>query len=98
MTKQVSLFVNDQPITLEYFVQGFIDHTIGGILAALEETGEIKNADIAIEGDNVAVNLNNSAVPTNPFVQKIIRSTVAGMVATLKGVGEINKVKIHIDR
>ena len=98
MTKQVSLLVNDQPIELDYFVLGFIDHTIGGMLAALEGIGEIENADISIEGDRVTVSLNNNAVPANPFVQKIFKSTITGMVSTLKGVGEINTVKIHIER
>ena len=98
MTKQVSLLVNDQPIELDYFVLGFIDHTIGGMLAALEGIGEIENADVAIEGDRVTVSLNNSAVPANPFVQKIFKSTIAGMISTLKGVGEINTVRIHIER
>jgi len=98
MTKQVSLLVNDQSIELDYFVLSFIDHTIGGMLAALEGTGEIENADVAIERDRVTVSLNNSAVPANPFVQKIFKSTIAGMVSTLKGVGEINTVRIHIER
>ena len=98
MTKQVSLLVNDQPIELDYFVLGFIDHTIRGMLEALEGIGEIENADISIEGDRVTVSLNNSAVPANPFVQKIFKSTIAGMISTLKGVGEINTVRIHIER
>lgn len=98
MTKRVSLLVNGQPIELDYFVLGFIDHTINGMLLALEGTGEIENADISIEGDRVTVSLNNSAVPANPFVQKIFKSTIAGMVSTLKGVGEINTVRIHIER
>ena len=36
MTRQVSLLVNDQPVELDYFVQGFIDHTIGGMLVSLK--------------------------------------------------------------
>ena len=98
MTRQVSLLVNDQPIQLDYFVQEFIDHTIGGILAALEGTGEIKNVDISFKGEEVTINLNNAVVPIKPFVSKIVKNTIVGMVASLKGVGEINKVNIAIER
>ena len=98
MTKQVSLLVNDKPIGLDYFVQGFIDHTTGGMIAALEGTGEMKTLELSIDGDKVAVSLNSAEVPVNPFVSKIIRSTVVAMVSTLKGVGEIDRVKLNIVR
>jgi hypothetical protein len=98
MTRQVSLSVNDVPIELDYFAQGFIDHTTGGILAALEGTGEIESLELSLEDDRVAINLNNAVVPINPFVNKIIRSTVVGMLSSLKGVGEINRANISIRR
>ena len=98
MTRRTSLSVNDLPIELSYFVEGFIDHTIGSIISALEGTGEIKTLDISIEGDRVAINLNNTVVPVNPFVNKIIRNTIVGMVSSLKGVGEINRLGINIRR
>ena len=98
MTRQVNLSVNDQPIELDYFVQSFIDHIISGMLASLEGIGEIKNAEVSIEEDKAAINLNNAVVPTNPFVQKIVKNTIWGMVSSLKGVGEINTVKIFIKR
>ena len=98
MTREVSLFVNDAPVALDYFVQGFIDHSLGGMLAALEGTGEIKTLDVTIEGDKVTINLNNTLVPTNPFVNKIIKNTIVGMLSSLRGVDEINKVKIDIKR
>jgi len=98
MTRQLSLSVNDQPIELDYFVQGFIDHTTGGMLAALEGIGDIKSADISIEGDKVTIKVNNALVPINPFVTKIFRNTIAGMLSPLKGVGEVNKVNMSIKR
>ena len=96
MTRQVSLSVNDAPIPVDYFVAGFIEHTLGGMLAALEGTGEMKTLDIAIEGDKVTINLNNALVPIKVFVHKIIKNTIVGMVSSLKGVSEINQVKITI--
>jgi hypothetical protein len=98
MTRQVSLLVNDVPVSLDYFVLGFIDHTTGGMIAALEGTGEIKTLELTIDGDEVAINLNNAAVSIKPFVIKIIRNTVAGMLSSLKGVGEIDRVKLNITR
>jgi len=61
-------------------------------------TGEIESLDIAIEDDDVKVNLNNALVPTTSFVNKIFKSTIVGMVSSLKGVGEINKINISIKR
>ncbi|MFC2005904.1 hypothetical protein ACFLVG_02970 [Chloroflexota bacterium] len=96
MIEQVSLLVNDTPIELDNFVQGFIYHTMDGILAALKGTGEIKSLDVSIEEDKVTVNLNDATVRINPFVNKIIRNTIVGMVSSLKGVSEIKKVNINI--
>ena len=98
MTRQVSLSVNGAPIELDYFVQDFIDHTTGGMVAVLGGTGEIESLELSIEGDRVAINLNNAVVPINPFVTKIIRNTVSGMVSSLKGVSEINKLNISVRR
>ena len=98
MTREVSLLVNDQPITLDYFVQGFIDHTVGGMLSSLEGVDTVQRAEVSIEGDNVTVNLNSAHLPTNPFVSKIIRNTVLGMVSALKGVGEAGSVRVIVQR
>jgi hypothetical protein len=95
-SKQVNLYVNDAPIEIDYFVQGFIDHVISGILNALRGTCRIKNLDFSIEGDTVNIDLNGSKVPINEFVNKIIRNTILGMITSLKGIGEIKKLKIEI--
>ena len=98
MTSQVTLLVNDQPIALDYFVQSFIDHTICGILASLEGTGEMHDVEVSVEGDNLTINLDSTLLSTNPFVTKVVRNTILGMVSSLKGVGEINRVNIVIKR
>jgi len=97
-TRQVSLSVNEGAIELDYFVQGFIDHVVGGMLADLKGTGEIKSVAISIDRDKVTINLNNAGVLINPFVTKLIRNTIVGMVSSLKGVGEINSINISIKR
>ncbi len=98
MTVQLKLSVNDAPIKTDYFVEGFIDHTVSGMIEALEGTGKIKDLNLSIEGDKVTINLNGVTVPTNAFVNKIIRSTTIGMVSTLKGVSEIKKLKLTLSK
>lgn len=98
MTRQVSLWVNDACIDLDYFVSGFIDHTVGGVLGALHGTGSIGDLELAIDGDQVTIDLNNTKVPVNEFVNKVIRNTILGMVSSLKGVDKVKSLKIAIKR
>jgi sulfur carrier protein ThiS len=90
--------INDAPIRTDYFVEGFIDHTISGMIEALEGTGKIKDLNLTVEGDKVTVNLNGAVVPTNAFTSKIIKSTIIGMVSTLKGVADIKKLSIVVHK
>ena len=97
-SKQVSLYVNDAPIEMDFFVQGYMDRVVSGILLALKGTCRIKNLDFSIEEDTVIINLNGSVVQTNAFVNKITRSTIAGMVSALKGVSDTRRIHIVISR
>jgi len=98
VTRQVSLSVNDAPISLDYFVQAFIDHTVSGMIESLEGTAPVKTATLAIDGERVSVTLNGAPVPINAFVSKILRSTTAGMVSPLKGVRTVEKLRIEVSR
>jgi len=99
MTRQISLSVNDVPIKLDYFVQDYIDHVIGGILSSLKDTGEIESLELSIDNEGqVAINLNGADVPLSYFPNEIIKSTILGMVSTLKGVGEVNRLEMTIGR
>lgn len=95
---QVSLSVNDAPIVLDNFVQGYIDHVVGGILASLKGTGAIKKVDLTIKGDQVSIVLNNAAVPLNPFATRIIHTTMVGMISSLHGVHTIKRMQVSINR
>ena len=97
-TRKVSLHVNDAPIEIDYFVQGFIDHVTAGIIAALSGTGSIGDLDLCVEGAGVTIKLNSVDVPLNAFAIVIIKSTVLGMVSTLKGVGEVRTLRISLSR
>lgn len=99
MTRQISLSVNDVPIKLDYFVQDYIDHVVGGIVASLKDTGEIEDLELSIDNEGqVAINLNGADIPLSYFPVEIIRSTILGMVSTLKGVGEVNRLEMTIGR
>ena len=98
MTVQLSLTVNDTPIPTDYFVQAFIDHTLSGMIEALEGTDKIKDLNLSINGDRVKIKLNGSVVRTNEFVTKIIKSTTIGMVSVLKGVEDVKKLTIVLHK
>lgn len=100
MTSQVSLSVNSVPIDLDYFVENYVDHVVGGIIASLKDTGEINTLELTIDNEGqVTINLNGADVPLSYFPVEIIKSTIEGMVSTLKGVDRvISKLEISISR
>ncbi len=98
MTVNLSLTVNDVPIETAGFVGGFIEHTVSGMIEALEGTGKLENLSLIIDGDRVMINLNGVPIPTNVFASKIVRSTIIGMVSNLKGVNDINKLRINLSK
>jgi len=99
MTRTIALNVNGTPITLDYFVLGFVDHTASGMVEALEGTEPVKSLNLSIDGDKVAINLNGKPVTINAFVMKIVKSTMLGMLNPLKGVTfPVNQVRLDISR
>jgi hypothetical protein len=95
---RVSLSVNNAPIALNDFIQGYIEHVTSSILASLRGTADIESVTIAIEGDQVSIVLNHAGVPLNPFVSRIIRSTMLGMVSALKGVSTIERMQVLLTK
>lgn len=100
MTKQVSLSVNNIPINLDYFVESYVDHVVGGIIGSLSDTGEIEILELSIDNEGqVKINLNNADIPLKYFPIEIIKSTIEGMVMPLKGVdGVTSPIEIKIER
>ena len=96
--RQVMLSINDAPIALNDFVQGYIDHVVSAILTSLRGTAEIQGIDLSIDGERVSVLLNNEAVPLNPFAARIILSTMLGMASSLKGVSTIERMRVNIKK
>ena len=69
MTVNLILTVNDVPIKTDYFVAGFIDHTVSGMIEALEGTGKIKNLNLMIEDDTVDNKFERSSCSHQCFYQ-----------------------------
>jgi hypothetical protein len=92
------MLVNDVLIDADYFVQGFIDYTVSGMVEALEGTGKIKDLNLEIDGDKVSINLNGDTVQLDAFANKIIRSTIVGMISALKGVNDIGKLGLVLHK
>jgi len=98
MARQVSLSVNDIPVNLDYFVHKYLGCVVGGILASLRDTGEIRSLELSIDDEGqVAINLNGSDVPLKEFPNDIIRRTVIGMVLPLRGVDEVKRLQLNIE-
>jgi hypothetical protein len=98
MMVKLNLIVNDIVINTDYFVEGFIDHVVSGIIEALEGTDKIKDLDMSIDGRQTTINLNGNGVPLNVFTSKIIKNTIIGMVSSLKEVNDIKTLSIFLHK
>ena len=100
MAYKVSLTVNDNPIEMDYFVEGYVYHVTAGILGSLKGTDTIEDLELAVDSDGqVEITLNGSDVPLTYFPVQIIRNTLAGMVSNLKGVdGEMSTLELKISQ
>ncbi len=98
MTKEITLSVNGNPIKTDYFVAGFIDHTVSGMIESLEGTSPIQRLNLSVDGDKVTINLNGgNLIPVNQFASRIIKSTLTGIFTPLKGVTlPIDKVQLTL--
>jgi hypothetical protein len=99
MAKKVKLSVNNMPITLDFFVNKYLEKVVGGIISSLNDTGDIESLELTIDNNGqVSIHLNDADVSLKEFPVQIIRSTIEGMVAPLKGVeGVINTVELKIE-
>lgn len=95
---KTSLKVNGNQLELNPFVESYVYHLSGGIVASLKDTSPIKKLKMEITaGGDVKMTLNGKDVPLNFFATDIIRNTLTGMAANLKGAeGELKTLEIKI--
>lgn len=98
MTKSVILIVNEKPVEIDYFVQGFIDHTVRGMVLALEGVIEAEHIGIILKGEDTEISVDNNQLQINPFVSRITSNTIRGMVKSLKGVSDAEAIKISLSK
>ncbi|HKI48532.1 MAG TPA: hypothetical protein VKA69_04350 [Desulfobacteria bacterium] len=98
MTRKIKLSVNNSPVEIDYFMQGFIDHTACGMVSSLEGVVEIEDLEISVEGERTAIHLNKTPLPINDFVSDLVRNTLIGMVSTLKGVSDVDQLRLNVQR
>ncbi|MCF8129032.1 MAG: hypothetical protein K9N10_11000 [Deltaproteobacteria bacterium] len=98
MTRKITLSVNNAPVEIDYFVEGFIDHTACGMVSSLEGVIEIEDLEISVEEERTGIRLNGAPLPINDFVNDLVRNTLLGMVSTLKGVSHVNQLHLNIQR
>lgn len=100
MTPKVSLTVNNVPIKLDSFVEGYVYHVTEGILNSLKGSSPIQTLDLDIDSDGLlTIDLNRDGLPVNVFVMEIVRNTYAGLVSNLKGVAkEMSTLSLHISQ
>ncbi len=101
MTKHINLMVNGKAVDTDYFIEGFLDHTIAGMVMSLEGTPKIRKQieaiDISAEKGVASITVNSQVVPANPFVNRLFFNTLSGIVSSLKGVVDPKKIEIHIE-
>ena len=100
MPRKVSLTVNKNPIKLDAFVESYVYHVTGGIVASLKDTGAVKTLALNVEdtGD-IKMVLNGRDIPLNFFATEIVRNTLGGMVSGLKGVeGKLKTLTLNIEQ
>ena len=100
MAREISLTVNNNPIKLDFFVEGYIYHVTSGIIASLKDTDAIRTLELIVdESGDIKIELNGKDIPLNFFATEIIRNTFAGMVQNLKGVdGKLKTLELRINR
>ncbi len=98
MTRRISLIVDDSPIEMDYFVEGFVDHTVYGMVSSLEGIKDISEIRLEIDNKDVDLAVNNETINLNDFVTNILGNTAKGMVSSLKGVNRAKKILITIRR
>ena len=100
MSRKISLIVNDMPIEMDYFVEGYVYHVTTGILASLKDTEAIQDLELNVYNNGeVKIVLNGAEVPLTYFPVQIIKNTLAGMVSNLKGVDkEMSTLELEISQ
>jgi len=93
---EVELWINNDPIELNAFVEGFLARTVIGAASSLKGVADVQNLELYLESGDVNVIVNGKEIPLTPFPNDIIANTLIGLVSSLKGVDKIEVLKITV--
>ena len=94
---EAMLWVNNDPVELNAFVEEFLAKTVIGAASSLKGVKDIQSLELFLERGNVKVIVNGKEVSLTPFPNDIIANTIIGLVSTLRGVGKVEVLKISVN-
>lgn len=93
---EVELWVNNDPVELNAFVEGFLARTVIAAASSLKGVEDVHNLELYLERGNVNVIVNGKEISLTVFPSDIIANTIIGLVSSLKGVDKVEVLKIII--
>lgn len=93
---EAKLWVNNDAVELNPFVEQILGGTVAGALRSLKGVESLQNVELQLQQGSVAVTVNGKEVTLTPFPNDIIAGTVTGFVSSLKGIDNIEILKINL--
>ena len=93
---QTKLWVNQNDIELNPFVEQFVAGTVTGGVRTLKGVDDLRTVELRMTNGSVTLVVNEKKVELIQFPNDIIRSTVTGVVSALKGVDKVDNLKLDI--
>jgi hypothetical protein len=93
---EAKLWVNNEDIELNPFVEQFLSGTVTGGVRTLKGVEEVRAVELRMLRRAVTLAVNGKGLELTQFPNDIISSTVAGVVSALKGVDKINNLQLDI--
>ena len=93
---QTKLWVNQNDIELNPFVEQFVAGTVTGGVRTLKGVDDLRTVELKMVNGSVTLVVNGKKVDLIQFPNDIIRSTVTGVVSALKGVDKVDNLQLDI--
>ncbi len=93
---QTKLWVNQNDIELNPFVEQFVAGTVTGGVRTLKGVDDLRTIELKTANGSVTLVVNGKKVELIQFPNDIICSTVTGVVSALKGVDKIDNLQLDI--
>jgi hypothetical protein len=91
-----TLWVNNDPVELNDFVEKFLAKIVIGAASSLRGVADVQNLELNMERGDINVIVNGKEISLTSFPNDIIASTLIGLVSSLKGVDKVEVLKINV--